>query len=65
MNNFPPFGVRRPAPWIYAGWIAREPKASTFEELVEYARRSDHGEERVVDLYPEGAICYYREQADD
>jgi hypothetical protein len=33
----------------------------TFEELVEQGKRSDHGEERLVDLYPEGAVCWFRD----
>lgn len=48
--------------WQYVGWIARSLATSTFEELVEKGRRSDHGELREVDIYPEGAACWMKEQ---
>jgi hypothetical protein len=48
----------RPPEWKYVGWIDRESMISTFEQLVERARQSDHGETREVDIYQEGAACW-------
>lgn len=57
---FPPWAKRRDPPWIYTGWID---KSSThFDKLVAMNRKSDHGEARIVDVYPQGAVCYYHER---
>ena len=67
---FPDFAKRRNSfVWTYCGWIEKPSDSSNvaqghFNELVEHARRSDHGEERAVDTYPGGVVCYYREQAE-
>lgn len=50
--------------WNYAGWISRNPSGNmVFEELVERAKKSDHGECREVDIYPEGIACWFKEQS--
>jgi len=61
-----PFGVPRKSPWRFVGVIARESEAYgrlgiTFEELLESAKKIDHGEIREQDVYPEGAICWMKE----
>ena len=58
--NFPPFGTYRPSPWIYAGWIRRNPEILTYDELKERALEDVPGQVRELDEYPEGAICWYR-----
>lgn len=58
----------RPPPWIYIGWICHKTDYSyisghiTFESLVEQAQKSDHGEERAVDIYKEGAVCWVKDK---
>lgn len=37
------------------------PSSRTFEQLVEMARKSDHGELREVDVYDWGAVCWIKE----
>lgn len=62
-----PFAFADRRGWYCCSWISRKltPSCSkTFEELCEQAtRRSDHGEERAVDIYPDGAVCWYRDPA--
>ena len=48
--------------WIFAGWLLV--KDGDFSNAVEHNMKSDHGEERIVDLYEEGAVCWYRENDD-
>ena len=48
--------------WKFVGWIPRDPLFETFEELVEDARKSDHGELREVDIYPQGAAAWIKER---
>lgn len=63
MNKpYMPIWVKVRVGWRYVGWIARAPAIGTFEEHVEELRRSDHGELREVDIYPEGAACWMKEQ---
>jgi hypothetical protein len=52
--TFPSWATVREKGWQYAGWIANPPErvtGKTFEELVEQAKQSDHGEVREVDVY--------------
>ena len=58
---FPEGATRRGYPWRCVGWIQLNPIRGTFEELVEQAKRSDHGEVREVDMYDWGAVCWMRE----
>lgn len=54
----PPFKFADPGlDWQYAGWIA---KGTTYEDSVRKEKLSDHGEERRVDEYPEGAVCFFK-----
>lgn len=51
--------------WQYMGVIGKNLMIPfdvlSFEELVEEALRSDHGEIREADYYPEGAACWVKE----
>ncbi len=65
--RFPSWATRREGPWIYAGWISIDCEDSTlgipsYKEMVAKQLRSDHGEIREVDEYPQGAVYWYREQ---
>lgn len=67
---FPSFAKRRSGLWVYCSWFGRPSDPSNvvqghFNELVQRSQRSDHGEERVVDIYPEGVTCYYRERKEE
>lgn len=42
-------------------WIFIPRNAKYFDKLVEDAKCSDHGEERAVDIFVKGALCYYRD----
>jgi hypothetical protein len=61
----PSFAQRLADGWRYVSWTGRQvrPGDTPFEELVAKSRESDHGEEREVDLYHEGAIFWLRESA--
>jgi hypothetical protein len=58
---FPAWAKRRKKPWIYIGWIKREPG---FEKLCQSGRIQDHGERRAIDIYREGAACWVCEPSD-
>lgn len=61
---FPPQAKQRSDEWQYMGWIANPPDSSTsktFDEFVEDAKKSDHGEIREVDIYEWGAVCWVKE----
>ena len=49
--------------WVYSGCIKNPTRCrASFDELCEEVRRtSDRGEIREVDIYPEGATCWYKE----
>lgn len=59
---FPP-GAKIRKGWKYVGWIANPPSSTsrTFDEFVEMAKKSDHGELREVDVYDWGAVCWIKE----
>ena len=58
--TFPRWATWRGNGWRYCGWIANPPAIGTFEEHYQAMLRSDHGEQRGVDVYPEGATCWFR-----
>lgn len=64
-HNFPEWAKVRGDGWEYIGWVPRIGivGSKTFEELVSREKQSVHGEEREVDIYPEGATCWYREKS--
>ena len=49
----------------YVGWILRDSPylRRPWEEVVKDQLRSDHGEERFVDEYKWGAVCWLKEAA--
>ena len=58
---FPRWAKQRQYPWVYLGYIRRETfLGKTFKERCQEAKRLDHGEIRCLDIYPEGAIEWYR-----
>ena len=60
---FPSWATRRGDGWVYAGWdSAKDDDFSSFEHRREHALQSDHGEERGVDIYSEGATYWWREK---
>jgi len=62
VSKFPSWANTR-IDWEYVGWIARNPAVEfSFEQLCQNALRSDHGELRKIDHYPEGAVCWMKEQ---
>lgn len=66
-TQLPSFAKRRSAPWIYCGWLERPSNPSDvaqdhFDQLVRRSLQSNHGEVRGVDVYPEGATCYWSEE---
>ena len=56
----PSWATPRSDDWKFAGWI--DINADRFDELVEHSKQSDHGEEREVDIYEQGAVCWCRER---
>lgn len=57
---FPTWAKRRDDSWVYVGWIKNPSRCGTsFEDLVKRARRSNH-DKREVDVYSQGATCYYQ-----
>ncbi len=65
-----PWARDRGEPWIYVGWIKNPPYAGSdgklsFNDYLEEAKkqRSDHGEIRELDVYPQGAVCWVKEVA--
>lgn len=48
--------------WIFSGWLMV--RDGDFANTVERNMKSDHGEDRTVDIYEEGAVCWYRENDD-
>lgn len=60
---FPSWATRRDFPWVYVGWIENPPgTGDSFDEVISGQLKSDHGEIREVDRYPEGATCWCREE---
>ena len=58
LQDCPNFAKRRPTPWIFSGWIKKD---ELYEELLERVMKTDdHGETREVDIYPEGAVTWYK-----
>lgn len=47
--------------WNYAGWIQRDSPYDSFDELCKHAIKTDHGEIRELDFYPEGAVAWCKE----
>lgn len=67
LRFFPSFSQWRDG-WKYLTWSDRENwpiGETTFEEMSERSLRSDHGEERATDIYPEGMTHWVREQPKD
>jgi hypothetical protein len=56
--NFPEWAKYRPVPWEFVGWIGPGPN---MKRLAQASLRSDHGELRENDEYPEGIACWYKE----
>ena len=66
-NLIPSWATPRSGDWKFAGWIDRKNVSKlagrkSFDELVERAKQSDHGEEIEVDIYKQGAVCWRREK---
>ncbi len=62
-NPSPPAWAGIRPGWEFAGIISRNPSGSlSFFEYCQRALRSDHGELRRIDYYPQGAVCWTRER---
>ena len=63
-NPDPPVWAKKIRPgWKYVGIILRDTWGNlSFFQTCQRALRSDHGELRRIDYYPEGAVCWTRER---
>ena len=59
--GLPAWANNRPG-WTFCGWIKNPPSFGNFDEMVTAAKVSDHGELRAVDIYSQGAVCWFKEQ---
>ena len=55
------FMDRRPEGWKYCGWFPLRATPKEHAESIARMSQSDHGEERAVDEYPRGCVCWCKE----
>jgi hypothetical protein len=62
--GFPLQAQSRGEPWQFVGWIKKmvPGRPESFEKLCQRAGQSDHGETREVEIFPEGAVVWYKEK---